>query len=81
MGLIEESDVRKLMQDPQLVSEIASAVVDDPETMDDLADTIADKLSDELEDNSDLRQSIISTAVANPEFKRRIVKKLVSDLS
>ena len=81
MGFLEESDVRSLLQDPELKSDIAKAVVEDPEAMDDLADDIADKLSDELEDDSDLRRGIVSAAIANPEFKRRIVKKLVTDLS
>jgi len=81
MGFIEESDVRSLLQDPELISEIAKAVVEDPEAMDDLANNIADKLSDELEDDSALRRGVIKAAIANPEFKKRIVKKLVADLS
>ncbi len=81
MGIIEDGDVRTLLHDPELMSDIAKAVVEDPETMDDLANNIADKLSDELEDDAALRRGIVSAAIANPEFKRRIVKKLVADLS
>jgi len=81
MGLIEASDVRKLLQDEAFISEVAQAVVEDPENMDSLADDIADKFSDELEDDPVLRQKIVDLAVASPEFKKRIVKKLASDLN
>jgi len=81
MGLIEASDVRKLLQDEAFISEIAQAVVEDPENMDSLADDIADKFSDESEDDPVLRQKIVDLAVASPEFKKRIVKKLASDLN
>ena len=81
MGFIEDDDVRTLLQDPELMSDIAKAVVEDPEAMDDLANNIVDKLSDQLEDDSALLKGIITAAIANPEIKRRIVKKLVADLS
>ena len=81
MGFITDSDVKKLMEDQELMAGIAKAIVDDPEAMDDLADDIADKLEDELEDNPELRKQIIDAAVANPEFKKRIVKKLADELS
>ena len=81
MGFITDSDVKKLMEDQELMAGIAKAIVDDPEAMDDLADDIADKLEDELEDNPELRKQIIDAAVANPEFKKRIVKTLADELS
>lgn len=59
MGLIEKSDVRKLLQDPELSAEIAKAVVADPKTLDSLADDIADELSDELEDDPEMRRRIV----------------------
>ena len=49
--------------------------------MDDLADDIVDKLEDELEDNVELRTQIVDAAVTNPEFKKRIIAKLVKELS
>ena len=52
MGFIQESDVQRLMQDESLMSEIASALVENPDAMEDLADDIADKL-----DRPDGRQS------------------------
>ena len=48
--------------------------------MDSLAGDIADKLSDELEDDPEIRQKIIQYAIASPEFKKRVVRKLVEDL-
>ena len=81
MGFITDSDVQKLMEDKELMTEVAKAIVEDPEAMDNLADDIADKLEDELEDNPELRRQIVDAAVVNPEFKKRIVKKLADELS
>lgn len=80
MGFLEETDVRKLLQDPELMADIAKAVVEDPEAMDDLAEDIADKLSDEMEDDSELRRKIVQAALASPDFKKKIIRKLVEDL-
>ncbi len=81
MGFTEKSDVRKLLQDSKLKDAIARAAVDDPKTMDSLAGDIADKLSDELEDDPEIRQKIVEAAIANPDFKKRVVRKIVEDLS
>ena len=80
MGLSEKADARKLLHESRLMTEIAKAVVEDPETLDSVADDIADKLSDELEDNPELRQKIVQAAMASPDFKKKIVRKLVDDL-
>ena len=81
MGIIEidKSDVRKLLQDPQLVEEIAKGVMEDPSALDDLAEDIADELSDVLEDDPDFRAKIIQSAMGNEAFKSRLVKKLVAE--
>lgn len=81
MGLIQDSDVQKLMQNQELMAEVATALVEDPATMDQLADDIADKMEDELEDNPEFRKQIIDAAVASPEFKKKIVAKLAEELS
>ncbi len=81
MSFTEKGDVRKLLHDSKLKDAIAKAAVEDPETMDSLAGDIADKLSDELEDDPEIRQKIIQYAIASPEFKKRVVRKLVEDLS
>ena len=81
MGIIEidKSDVRKLLQNPELVEEIAKGVMDDPAALDELAEDIADELSDVLEDDPDFRAKIIQSAMGNEAFKNRLVKKLVAE--
>ena len=81
MGIIEidKSDVRKLLQNPELVEEIAKGVMDDPAALDELAEDIADELSDVLEDDPDFRAKIIQSALGNEAFKSRLVKKLVAE--
>ena len=81
MGIIQESDVQRLMQNQELMAEVAGALVQDPKTMDQLVDEIAGKLQDELEDNPEVRKQIIDAAVASTEFKKKIVAKLADELS
>ena len=81
MGLIGEADVRKLLQDLELMGDIAKAVVEVPEAMDDLAEDIADELSDLMEDDPELRRKIVEAAIASPDFKKKIVSKLVEEIS
>ena len=80
MGVIEKGAVRELLQDPELVTAIIKAVIEDPEAMDDLAEDIADKLSDELEEDPELMRKVVEAAMASPEFKKRVIKELVEDL-
>ena len=80
MGLIQESDIGRLFDDHVLMDEIVSGLVKDSPTMDQLADDIADKLQDALEDDSDMRQRLITAAVANDVFKRKLVAKLIKEL-
>ncbi len=46
MGLIKESDVQRLMEDPKLLEEVAQAIVTDPASMEDLADDIVKRVLD-----------------------------------
>ena len=80
MGLIQESDVGKLMQDKQLMDAVVAGLVEDSGTMDTLADDIADKVQDALSDDPDLRQRLISAAISNDVFKRKLISKLVSEI-
>lgn len=81
MGLIQDTDVERLLQDKSLMEDVAKAMVEDPETMASLADDIADKLSDALEDDPEMRRRIVESAIASLDFKRKIVSKLVEELS
>jgi len=69
------------MQNEELMTEVAQALVQDADTMDDLANDIADKLQDELDNSPELRTKVVDAAVANPDFKKRVVAKLIDELS
>ena len=81
MGFINEADVQRLMQNEELMAEVAKAIIEDPDTMDSLADDIADKLDDALEDSLELKNQIVAAAVSNPKFKTRLAQKLTRSLS
>ncbi len=77
MGFLDSSDVRRLLEDPQLRTDIAKAVTEDPGVLEDLAEDIADELEDELEDDAELKKQIIDAAMATPEFKKKLVQELI----
>ena len=76
MGLIQESDVGKLLHDDSLMDQVVTGLVKDSQTMDTLADDIADKVQDALEDDLEMRQRLISAAVANDAFKTKLISEL-----
>ena len=80
MGIIQESDVGRLFNDKALMDEIVAGLVEDPNTMDQLAEDIADKVQDALEDDSDMRQRLLTAAVSNDVFKRKLISKLIDEL-
>ena len=47
----------------------------------DLADDIASKIQDELEDNEEWGATLVSAAMASPEFKKKVVSKLAEELA
>ena len=80
MGLIQESDVGRLLQDEKLMDQVVAGLVEDTQTMNDLADDIADKVQDALGDDPELRQRLVTAAISNEAFRRRLVSKLIDDL-
>lgn len=80
MGIIQDSDVGKVLADQDFMEQVVSGLVEDSTTMDSLADEIADKVQDALEGDSDLRQRLVSAAMANDVFKRKLVDKLIEEL-
>lgn len=80
MGLIQESDVEILFKDKALMDEIVAGLVEDPDTMDQLAEDVANKVEDALEDDSDMRQRLLTAAVSNDVFKRKLISKLIDEL-
>ena len=81
MGMIQDSDVSKVLADQDFMSQVVSGLVEDSATMDSLADEIADKVQDSLENDSNLRQQLVGAAMANDAFKRKLVDKLIQELS
>ena len=71
MGLIQDCDVGRLLQDPGLMEEVVKGIVEDSNVMDSLAEDIADKLQDALQDDPDMRKRIVESAVTNDAFKKR----------
>jgi len=80
MGLIQESDVGRLLQDEKLMEQVVNGLVEDSQTMDALADEIADKVQDALQDDPHMRERLINAAMANEAFKKRLVSKLIDEL-
>ena len=81
MGFIKDSDIERLMENEELITDVAKGLVEDPDTMDTLVSDIADKLEDELDNNGALRQKIVEAAVANEQFRKKVVAKLAGELS
>lgn len=81
MGIIQESDVGTVLADQAFMEQVVAGLVENSSTMDSLAEDIADKLEDAFENNADLRQRLVSAAIANEAFKQKLVNKLVEELS
>ena len=80
MGFVDTSDIKNMLQDPELRADIAKAAAEDPGILDDLVDDIADELEDELENDAELKKQIIDAAMSNPKFKQKLIKELLDDL-
>ena len=78
---VKRKDVRKLLEDPAIVEEIAKGVMEDPEALGALAEEIADELSDLLKDDPDFWAKIIQSAMGNRTFRDRLVRKLAEERS
>ncbi len=81
MGYLEKEDVTGLLENQEFVDEVVRAVAEDPEAMDTLAEEIADSLDDAFEDNQTVRRKLVEAALATPEFRKRVAKKLVAELA
>ena len=80
MGLVEKSDVRKLLQDEALVNEIVQRSLDDPDVLTDLAGDVADELSDVIESDPELKRKILGKATKDELFKKTLLKELVENM-
>ena len=79
--LIGAADAVRLLQDEELRAEVIKQIVSDPDTMSDLAEEIADTLSDILEEDPVFKKELFEAALANAEFKAKIVKELVDEIA
>ena len=79
MGLIDAKDIGRLLNDPEMASEMAKAVLETPGVMETLADDIAEDLGDELENATEFKKQIVDAAMANPEFRKHLASKLIED--
>ena len=82
MGMIEidKSDVRQLLQNPELVEEIAKGVMEDPSALDDLAEDIASALAGGIENDPQARRSLVTSALSSQVLKEALIQKLVREL-
>ncbi len=80
MGIIQDTDVSKVLANQEFMDQVVSGLVEDSTTMDSLADEIADKVQDALEGDSDLRQRLVGAAMTNDVFRRKLVDKLIEEL-
>ena len=80
MGIIQDTDVSKVLANQEFMDQVVSGLVEDSTTMDSLADEIADKVQDALESDSDLRQRLVGAAMTNDVFRRKLVDKLIEEL-
>ena len=81
MGLIQESDVGKVLADQEFMDQVVSGLIEDSSTMDTLVDEIAGNVQDALENDSDLRQRLVSAVMSNEVFKQKLVDKLIAELA
>ncbi len=77
MGLVQETDVRTLLQDKTLVNNIIQAVAKAPEVMSELAEDVVD----ELEKDVGFRKKIVAAATSTPKFKTQVIKTLVEEIT
>ncbi len=81
MGLVQETDVRTLLQDKTLVNNIIQAVAKAPEVMSELAEDVADELGEQLQKDVGFRKKIVAAATSTPKFKTQVIKTLVEEIT
>lgn len=80
MGIVQASDLKGLLDDEELMADIADAVVETPGVLEALAGDIAEELEEEMNNAPALRKRIVGAALASPEFKKTLAAKLVSEM-
>ena len=80
MGWVQASDVKGLLTDEELMTDIAKAVVESPGVLKTLAEDIAGALEEEIENEPEFRRHRIAAAMGSADFKRSLATQLVSDI-
>ena len=80
MGFVQDDDVRRLLQDDQLMSEIAQTVVEDRNVMDALVGDIAGEIENSLKEAPGFGKKIIQAAMATPGFRKRLATSLAEQI-
>ena len=66
MGIVQASDLKGLLDDEELMADIADAVVETPGVLEALAGDIAEELEEEMNNAPALRKRIVGAALASP---------------
>lgn len=80
MGLIEKTEAQKLLQDEALMDEIITAMLEDPDTIKDLASDVADKLSNSVEESLEFQDKMIISARADKNFEEKVIKEIIGNM-
>jgi len=78
---IEKEDVAKLLEDPEFMEAVVSAVLADRDAVQDLAEGVADALEDALGDDAEWKEKMLSGALEDPNFREKVTVALVEEIS
>jgi len=78
---ISKYEIFRLMEDEIQTGEVIIRAVNDPDVLAKLASEVADEIADTLEDDPQYKERIIHAATESLNFKQRIVKEIVDELS
>ena len=79
-GFLTDEDIAGLLENQEFMEEVVVAITEDSEIMADVAEVVAESLEDAIKDDAAIRGKLIEGAMASPEFKKRIARKLVANL-
>jgi len=81
MGIsINKADIRKLLDDNSLMSDVAKKSLDDASTIKDIASDVADMISDELDDDPEFKRKILLAAMKRDIFRKKVIEELIKKL-
>ena len=80
MGFLKDGDITGLLENHEFMEEVVGAITEDSEVMGDMAEEVAASLEDAIKDDPAIRRKLVEGAMTSPEFKKRIARKLVTEL-